>query len=31
MCFNVSAYFLAKHGGCIQALDAVMYQASVPG
>jgi hypothetical protein len=27
---HVSAYFLAEHGGCIQALDAVVYQASFP-
>jgi hypothetical protein len=28
-CFNVdmSAYFMAEHGGCIQALDAV----TIPG
>jgi acetyl/propionyl-CoA carboxylase alpha subunit len=33
MCANVyiSANFLAEHGGCIQALDAVTYQASHPG
>jgi hypothetical protein len=27
----ISAYFLAEHGGCIQALDAVTYQTSFPG
>jgi hypothetical protein len=32
-CFNVynPAGFRAEHGGCIQALDAVTYQASFPG
>jgi hypothetical protein len=33
MCFNVyiSAYFLAEHGGCNQAIDAVTCQGSFPG
>jgi hypothetical protein len=33
MRFNVSisAYFLAEHGGCIQAVDDVPYETSFPG
>jgi hypothetical protein len=27
----ISAYFLAEHGGCYRALDAVTYQALFPG